>query len=234
MATITDRIHALLAAHPVDAEWRRRAVELANATTPRAAFEQHPMLKRLRELDEGWLDKPRGVRLEQVYPALAGLELVKSIELELADEATLDGTGPFSDFDPLNSVYLASIPYQSIWYSLVCLPGESITRWPVIQCDPSAGDESEITVAVNVEHFIHQWMCREGPYFLSPLAEAPEDVAAEIIRVMGAVFRINTKEAAEALRRTRDDGDSSDEPSMAPYVDAETLRRLDRLMVKPT
>jgi len=234
VATITERIHALLAAHRVDAEWRHRAVELANATTPRAAFEQHPMLKRLRELDEGWLDKPRGIRLETMYPSLAGLELAKSIELELADEDTLDGTGPFSDFDPLNSVYLASIPYQSIWYSLVCLPGEPITRWPVIQCDPSAGDDSEITVAVNFEHFIHQWMCRDGPYFLSPLAEAAEDVAAEIIRAMGAVFRINTKEASNALRHTRNGSDSSDEPSLAPYVDAQTLRRLDTLMVKPS
>ncbi|MDX2146804.1 MAG: hypothetical protein SFZ23_04715 [Planctomycetota bacterium] len=238
MATITARIRELLAAHPSHApSWRERALQLAASTTSRVVFEKHPLLKRLRELDEGWLDKAVGVRLDAIYPALAGVQFASAIDLELVDDEGLDQSGPFSDFDPLNSAIFASVPFESTWFSLVCLPGEAMTRWPVVMCDPSAGDDSVATVAVNVEHFLHQWMCRDGPTHLSPVASAPEHAAGDIIRVMAAAFRVNEGEATALLEYARDESAGKTRGSLpaafAPYVDPAKLRALDRLALPP-
>jgi hypothetical protein len=238
MATITQRINELLAAHSVDEAWMRRAVELGTMTTSRVIFEQHPLLKKLRELDEGWLDKSRGVRLHSLYPALAGIDFANTLQLELCEEDVLDQSGPVSDFDPLNSVHFAGVPGEDLWYSLLCLPTEPVTRWPVIQCDPTGGNDSEITVAISLEHFLHQWMCRDGPYVLSPLTDTPDTIATDIVNVMGAVFRINIKEATTALHHSRHPDykfhRTPTPPHLQPYIDEITLRQLDRLMIKPT
>jgi hypothetical protein len=237
MATIDARIRELLAAHAPSAAWRDRAAALGSTTTRRAVFQQHQLLRRLRDLDEGWLDKAGNQRVDDAFPGLRGVAIARTIQLELHDQEVLDESGPYSDFDPLNSVPFASIPFMDIWYSLVCLPGEPLARWPVVQCDPSAGDESVKTVAVGFEHFIHEWMCRDGPEFASPLAEQPDAIALEVIGVMHAVFRISVADARAALglqrARMTDDAGIPVPRELGPYFPPERLRVLDRLAVLP-
>lgn len=225
------RIRQLLDSQRPTADWRRRSVDLAGRTTRGSILEAHPLLRTLRDLDQGWLDRSNGLRVAKIFPALDGVAIATAIELELSAEDELGLTGPAADFDPLNSVQFANIPFMSVWYSLVSLPDEPIERWPVVQCDPSAGDDSEHVVAVDVEHFIHQWMCRDGPEYLSPLADVPDPAAAEIIRLMGLVFGISVGDATEALRLQRAEADAT--PGLAPYVPHEDLHELDQFLVLP-
>lgn len=238
MATIAGRIRELLASHPGDAAWREQAAKLGKATSSRTIFAQHPLLRRLMDLRAGWLDRSRAVRVADAHPRLAGADVVLLLELELADEEQLDESGPVSDFDPLNSVLMASVPMMSVWYSLVCLPGEAVTDWPVVECDPSAGDDAVRTVAVNVEHFVHQLMCRSGPHSACPLVDAPEEVAADVLRLMGTAFGISVRDAravlaAERRARGMPARDAAGAAVPGPYVDAALLRQLDRLAVLP-
>lgn len=236
MASIEDRVRELLRAHRADQEWRDRAEQLGASTTTRAIYEREPLLRRLWELGNGWLDRTSNTRVQDIYTSLRDVNVANALELEFVDDENLDDAGPHSDFDPLNSVIFASVPSMSIWYSLVCLPGETMDRWPVLQCDPAAGDDSVMTVAANMRHFIHQLMCRDGPHYSSPLISEPEHVAAEIIRLMSAVFRINAQEATELLAQQRClrglavSKPGSGEPRK-PYVDPAVLRQLDRLAV---
>lgn len=238
MASIEDRVRDLLKMHRIDEKWQDKAERLGASTTTRSLYEGEPILRRLRDLADGWLVRSSNTRVLDVYGSLQGLNVLDALELELVDDDNLDEAGPYSDFDPLNSVIVASVPCMSIWYSLLCLPGESLDRWPVVQCDPAAGDDAVMTVAVNVKHFIHQLMCREGPHYSSPLVMLPEHSAADIIRLMNTMFQINLSEATELLAaRRRSRGLSVSGPvtgeALKPYVDPEVLRQLDRLAVLP-
>lgn len=224
------RVAELLRAHPADDHWQRRAVDLAERTTRGSLYQLHPALRRLHELQQGWLHKPRNLRLADRYPALADVALDESINLELNTDNILDQPGPESDFDPRNSVPFASVLHESVWFSLLCLPDEPIERWPVIECEP-AGPVNVVPVALDADHFIHQWMCRDGPYTLSPLRSAEPDAAGDIIRVMHHAFGIHAADARLALKLGLDDATAP--ARLQPYVPDSILAPLLALAVLP-
>ncbi|HLP83805.1 MAG TPA: hypothetical protein VK157_05605 [Phycisphaerales bacterium] len=234
MQTAVQRIDELLARHTGDAAWAKRSVEIAARMPYCSLIEQHPHLRRLRELDEGWLDKAKGVRVDSIYPELEDVAFAESIELELAKPDATPSAGPYADFDPRNAVFFANIPFMSVWFSLIALPDEPVIRWPVVQCDPSTDDTGVKFVAVNVLHFIHQWMCREGPDMSSPIEDVDEPAAGAIVSVMHAVFSINKREALALREFDRARGDRTFPPvppALRAYVDDATLDRLRPLIV---
>ena len=228
--SIRAAVSRLLDEITVNDAWIDASTALAARITRIRLRELHPLIRRLHEVDEGWIDRDRGLRVADRYPALRTEEICTAWDLLLNDAEVMDEVGPESDFDPLNALPFAFIDGVDIWYSVLTLPDVDPVRWPVVECMPM-DDESVTVGAVDVEHFMHQWFCRDGPYSLSPVRADSEPEADQAIDLAAEVFGIDAAEARALWRADRSRAEPP--PELAPYVEDEVLEPLLRLAVLP-
>jgi hypothetical protein len=224
------RVAELVAMKRARPNWREESVALAMRTTRGDLYSNHPSLRRLRTLDRGYLDVAGQTPLRDRFPSLAQLGFAETINLELNDDDVLDQVGPESDFDPLNSIPFASVRYESVWFSLLCIPALPLTHWPVVQCEPS-GTENVVPIAIDVQHFMHDWICRDGRYCLSPLKDVDDAVADAVIAVASEAFACDPRLARLARRLDLENAEPPFE--LRPTVPEEVLAPLSEWCVLP-
>lgn len=227
------RVAELVGAVAASTDWHDRSVELAEAMSRGMVVDSHPSLRRLADLIEGWFDRAAGVRVESKWPALEDGDLADAIAARPPDEDERDDAGPESDFDPENGIPFAFVPEEDRWYSVIALPDDPIDRWPVVECDPAAGDDAVQFVAIDVDHWLADRLVREGGLPRSPLAAAAidDEVAAAVIACMAEAFGIDA--AAAKRSRELDRAGRLDAPDFEPGVSEDDLAPLERLLVLP-
>lgn len=221
-------VATLLRENAVSDGWRANAAALGLRTTRGQIIQSHPVINRLYRLAAGWADDARTIPLAATRPTLRGIDLAALMNFDLNTEDTFHLAGPDSDFDPANSVPFAWAASESIWYSVLTLPGTPMARWPVVQCEPS-GNNNVVPIALDVAGFIRDWFGGAGPYTLGPSSSAPEDQAHALIDALAQDRLINPKAARRADAAARQD--KVEVPGLKPAVDPDLLRPLRSLVV---
>lgn len=220
------RLRALLAANARTDEWAARAAKLGLGTTRGELIRSHPVIRTLYRISSGWADDARQVAIAAARPALRNVDLAGLMGFDLNTPDVYELQGPDSDFDPANSVPFAWAASESVWYSVLVLPGTPLPQWPVVECEP-AGKDNIVPVALDVADFIRDWFAGAGPYTEAPCANAPEPQARALFDILAGESLIDRRAALRADAAARAGNPLEPRPRVPP----ESLRPLITLAV---
>lgn len=197
--------------------WRHEAAALGGRTARADIIARHPDIARLYAL----VERPDADR-----PApLRGVDLAELVGLAVVDRDFRSDRGPDSDFDPANSVPFCWVDGESIWYSVLTLPGTPVERWPVVECEP-AGRDNVVPVALSVADFLHDWFVADGPYGLSPLKNVADDRIDALLSMLSEHLAVDPRAARRALDADRADADPARFAPRARPAELTILRAL--------
>jgi len=229
VSEVEQRVGELLAIAQSNPNFETEAVELAESTNRAQLMQRVPILRKLDDLHDGYINRALNITVADRYPALADEDVIELMDLDFVPADEVEDGGPISDFEPLNAVATFGVNEESIWFMLLAVPGVEPHEWPVVFCDPASSDESVYPIAIDLEHLIHETFTGSNGYHQAATNAHIDDELIEPLT--GLVAEVFPVDGALYSRRVEADRDLRDIPGPKEHIGEAILAPLMRLAV---